>query len=952
MKPRTFILAAAAAVCSGPLLAGSGTWTSEGPYGGIVYRLYVSPAAPGTLYAGTRGGIFRSNDGGVSWVRKEAGLSGSLGVAGISLAIDAEAANTLWLVDGVGRVNRSSDGGDNWALTGYSRPAYDVNQIVDAPGGTGRLYLVTETSGVLVSNDSGASFTASGSGLPAGVPLAHLAIDAANPLRMLAGTRGYDATDPLHTESIYLSTDGGASWTGTLGSASYYMGVTDISFGAGGKVYAAVDDALYRSDDGGASWSGPLLGPPYNNSIMAVRADPATPNTVFIGGYKGLARSTDGGVSSTPLTTGLIVTAGMPASVNRIVMHPNYPAAAQLWLGTEEAGIYFSASAGASWTARSDGLAATNIRALAMFHDAATHRMFAGYGDAFRPSPALFRGNNAGPGTPFSSWAPSNTNLGAYQIRSITIDPTTRSGGIGSTRLYATGRAGPYPDLDARDGGIYRSLDGGGTWTTIDVGLPVSGNPPAANVGTVRNLVLDPRSCAAPPPSGPCASGPLQTLYATSNGKHDGATGTDSFRVLKSGNGGDSWLSSDTGIPQPIDAATPQRQSVLVVPIVINPLNPQELYVGTSANYDATALAAPTIQSGVFRSTDGGANWVFRSNGLPRRAGSSHTALDVLSLAINPANPLELWCSVVDLSVGGAASGGIYHTVDGGANWSSASNGISATDIRALLVDPSQPNVLYASGAGSDANPGSVYKSSNGGATWHSISIGLPADAATALQVDPVDPSVLYAGSTSGVWSITQLPDSDADGVPDAVEQAAPNGGDGNADGIADALQPGVGSLTSASADGNAQPATLQPYFTVSITPLAGQCSQAMDVQSVYAAYHGRDVSSYGDDYVYPRQLARFEIQDCQSAKVKLKFHGASFGSGFGMRYFGPAIPGDPATLGWHDFSVRANRIAADTWELTLDNGQFGSYRPASANAILFEGGPARSEGIFRDGFD
>jgi hypothetical protein len=34
-----------------------------------------------------------------------------------------------------------------------------------------------------------------------------------------------------------------------------------------------------------------------------------------------------------------------------------------------------------------------------------------------------------------------------------------------------------------------------------------------------------------------------------------------------------------------------------------------------------------------------------------------------------------------------------------------------------------------------------------------------------------------------------------------------------------------------------------------------------------------------------------------------------------------------------------------------LDNGQFGSYRPATANGILFEGGPAYEEGIFRDGF-
>ena len=62
---------------------------------------------------------------------------------------------------------------------------------------------------------------------------------------------------------------------------------------------------------------------------------------------------------------------------------------------------------------------------------------------------------------------------------------------------------------------------------------------------------------------------------------------------------------------------------------------------------------------------------------------------------------------------------------------------------------------------------------------------------------------------------------------------------------------------------------------------------------------------------------------------------------------------GDPATVGWYDFSSRATRTAPDTWQLTLDNGQFGSYRPASANAISRSRAvPAYHEGIFRNGFN
>ncbi len=938
-----------ASTLGGLASAGPGVWTTQGPHGGEIDRLFANPAVPGVLYAATSGGIFRSSDGGVSWTRKEAGLTAEVGWVGM-LTMDADAPATLWLVDGFGRINRSTDGGDNWALTGYTFATGLANDIVDVPGSTGKLLVATYVDGVLVSNDSGASFLPSNAGLPLGVPIAKIAVDPSNPLRVVAGTGYADTSDPLHPDTLYLSSDGGMTWTGRLtlgGSSPFYGVVVDVSFGAGSVIYAAIDGVVYRSDDDGMNWTGPLLSS--DGTVQSVQADPLVANTVWIGS-RGLLRSTDGGATATPHNSGLEVIAGAPAVVTRVTLHPNYPTTPQLWLGTRNAGVYFSASNGSSWTARNDGLAAVNVRALAMFHDASTHRLFAGYGDPFTPSPALFRGNNAGPGLPFTSWAPANTNLAAYQIRSVTIDPTTRSGGIGSTRIYATGRAGQPWDIGPKNGGIYRSIDGGNTWNSIDAGLPSAGSPPAPFVGTVRSLVLDPRSCASPPPSGPCTSGPLQTLYATANGQSSG--GIHQFRVIKSSNGGDSWTSADSGIPQPIDPGAASYQYLLVVPIVINPANPQELYVGTTAIFDTTAVASPTIQSGVYKSTDGGASWVWRSNGLPHRAGSASTVLDVLSLAINPNNPQELWCSVVDLGTGGGASGGIYHSTDGGANWSNASTGITSVDVRALIVDSTNPAVLYAAGAGSPANPGSIYKSVNSGASWTSISVGLPAGSATALHLDPVDASVLYAGTDSGVWSLTQLADADADGVPDSIEQAAPNGGDGNYDGTADAQQAAVGSLPSTSGGNGLMAPHGDAYFTVAVTPLSGDCSQAVDVQSMYAAYHGHDVSDYGDNYAYPHQLARFEITDCDQARVTLKFHGASFTAGYSLRFYGPAIPGDPTSMGWHDFSERAQQVAPDSWQLTLDNGQFGSYRPATAHSILFEGGPAFHDGIFRDGFN
>src|SRR5690606_24862712 len=98
-------------------------------------------------------------------------------------------------------------------------------------------------------------------------------------------------------------------------------------------------------------------------------------------------------------------------------------------------------------------------------------------------------------------------------------------------------------------------------------------------------------------------------------------------------------------------------------------------------------------------------------------------------------------------------------SVDSGNNWAEISIGIAGQDVRALLVDPNDPSVVYAASGGSVADPGGVYRSNDAGLSWNSISIGLPADAATALALDPTDPSRLLAGTTASVWELTQLPD-------------------------------------------------------------------------------------------------------------------------------------------------------------------------------------------------
>jgi photosystem II stability/assembly factor-like uncharacterized protein len=201
-----------------------------------------------------------------------------------------------------------------------------------------------------------------------------------------------------------------------------------------------------------------------------------------------------------------------------------------------------------------------------------------------------------------------------------------------------------------------------------------------------------------------------QTLYAGIAG--DG--------ICKSTNGGASWAASSSGLPSRDVMSLPLRD---VMSLALDPGNPQTLYVGVRSG-------------GVYKSSDGGANWADFSTGLPISPYS-----DVVSLAIDPGNPQTLYA--------GTAGGGVWKSSDGGANWAASSSGLPSPGVWVwcLAIDPSNPQTLYAA-----ANSG-VCKSTNSGASWAASSSGLPNSEVASLALDPGNPQTLYAGTAGGgVW--------------------------------------------------------------------------------------------------------------------------------------------------------------------------------------------------------
>jgi uncharacterized repeat protein (TIGR01451 family) len=124
-------------------------------------------------------------------------------------------------------------------------------------------------------------------------------------------------------------------------------------------------------------------------------------------------------------------------------------------------------------------------------------------------------------------------------------------------------------------------------------------------------------------------------------------------------------------------------------------------------------------------------------------------------LAIAPSNPSTLYASIEDPSTFGLL--GLFKTTDGGANWVKLANTPNycvpqCWYDQAIAVAPNNPNVIFVGGAGGN---GIVYRSTNGGLNWTNVTQGANG---FALHADlhalafSADSSVLYLGNDGGVW--------------------------------------------------------------------------------------------------------------------------------------------------------------------------------------------------------
>ena len=328
---------------------------------------------------------------------------------------------------------------------------------------------------------------------------------------------------------------------------------------------------------------------------------------------------------------------------------------------------------------------------------------------------SLFSGENC--------WTQIEDTQIAY-IHDIAIDP------VNSDNVYFGGYNGEY--------GVFKSVDGGETFQQItDLPTGVSMSKIAISPSSPNILFT---SFGWNSPAAIYKSENYGTNWLPAdNGLETGGIGiavdpihsdTVYFAATypyKSIDGGESWFISGEGIT-----------NYYCIDIVINPINPEILYVCSIMQGGFTGT--------IYKSINGAENWEEKASGIP-------WANDIHHLAIDPIQPNTIYASTMQTPPPIISS--VYKSIDGGENWFEIDNGLPniGSAPPCLAIDPFRPNIIF---AGFSWDNETIYRSENGGESWENFNVGLPEYEIKALSVSPTTPPTIFAGTVShGLWVYT-----------------------------------------------------------------------------------------------------------------------------------------------------------------------------------------------------
>ncbi len=185
---------------------------------------------------------------------------------------------------------------------------------------------------------------------------------------------------------------------------------------------------------------------------------------------------------------------------------------------------------------------------------------------------------------------------------------------------------------------------------------------------------------------------------------------------------------------------------------------------------DSNVYYVGAASGGIFKTVDGGAHWQPIFDHQP--------AASIGSLAVAPSDPNVVWAGTGETFIRANVSigNGIYKSTDAGKTWRHM--GLEATGrIGRVIVHPTDPQVVYAAALGHCYGPQperGVYRTTDGGETWERVLYAGQNAGASDLVMDPTNPRILFAG----LWQMQIDTWSRRSGGPESGLWVSRDGGD------------------------------------------------------------------------------------------------------------------------------------------------------------------------------
>ncbi len=585
-----------------------------------------------------------------------------------AITVDPTNPNIIWVGTPAGGLWKSTDGGQSWTLISDQFAVMGVSQIVIDPDNPNIMYIGTgdrdagdtHSIGILKSTDGGQTWQTTS--------VTFNESQNARCTRILMHPTNHNILLASFNGVVYRTTDGFQSKQAVLQDLIWDMEFNpsnpDIVYAAGTK--------FYRSTDGGQTWSEVSLNLNYNYvQRMEIAVSPAEPNSVWLlvgrnSNYRydfyGLYKSTNAGQSFYTLydyTDGNLLgwdpNAGTASSGNEggqsfydlsLAVNPNN--ANIIFVGGVN--LYRSTNGGSSWTCSAYWLQGAGYPYAHADYHALT----------YVDGNTLYAGNDGGIFVSTDngdSWTDISNNLGIAQVARIGVSATNpnlimagmQDNGTnkfdGSSWTIVYGGDGCETIADPTNdniiyasyvyGAIYRSTNGGSSWSSIKATSSEQG-------AWITPYVMDPND--------------HNTLYAGYQ------------NVYKTTNAGYSWtrLGYAYGSGQ-------------IIELEVAPSNPNYIY------YIKQYWDGQSLHYYVGMTNNGGSNWYNIGDNLPLSEAAP------TSIAISYDDPQKVW-----ITFSGYKDGiKVYKSTDGGQTWTNYSDGLPNLPVNAIVYQKGSDDLLY-----------------------------------------------------------------------------------------------------------------------------------------------------------------------------------------------------------------------------------------------------------------